>query len=170
MRLKFSLVLIILFSWQQIFSNVQHDFHETLLSLTWNSKSRTFEGSLIADSEHFAHCLSIFTGRTITLDHLEKEELDNKSLTVYLNHYIQLFQKGKKKNWKITVIEVTYADIIFHLETSKMSRKIKNISVTNSFMLNEFPNQKNLFQIAYNDEQTSYLFTSENQYHSFDLP
>lgn len=169
MRLKFGFVFIFLFGWQQNFSNVQHDFHETLLSLEWDSKSRIFKGSLMADSEHFAHCLSLFTGRTITLDHLEKEELDNKSLTAYLNYHIKFFHKGQKQDWKITVIEVTYADIIFQLETSKMPKKVKNISISNSFMIGEFPNQKNLFQVSIMDKQLSYLFTKENQYCSFDF-
>jgi len=141
-----------------------HDFHETLFSLEWNSKERKFQGSLIADSEHFSQSLSKFFNDQIQLDALEKAESDQKIITKYLNHHIKMYANGKQYHWEVSIIEVTYADIIIHVSSKKMPRKFSAISILNTFMLDEFPNQKNLLKVNYLNQPWSYLFRANDTF------
>lgn len=156
------MVIFGLFNFQ--FLEPGHDFHETLFSLEWNSKDRKFQGSLIADSEHFSQSLSKFFNTKIQLDALEEAESDKKLITKYLNHHIKMFAKGKQNNWEVTIIEVTYADIIIHISSEKMPKKLSAISMVNTFMFDEFPKQKNLLKINYLNQQWSYLFRSNDTF------
>lgn len=138
-----------------------HEFHTSLMTMSYEKESRAFEIEIEVDTEHFEQVINEVYETDIHLGESNEIEDCNDFIEAYLNE--TLFLKINKKIVGLSVekIEVDYALTIITLEPIKHKRRVKSINLENTYMLEKFPTQKNLVHIFYKDQKRSLLFDSQ---------
>lgn len=149
-------MLVILLS--LLFLAPSHDFHTSWMNMTYMEKNKEFEITWRTDTEHLEGVLTAFTGENI---HLESSTVEQhkSSIESYIEKNTDLHFNNQNKSLSISVIESTFAETIVHFKPIKCRGKLKNIQMTNTLLLAQFPNQKNMLQINYKGEMYSMLFS-----------
>lgn len=140
-----------------------HDFHTSWMNMTYNEDSKLFETTWRTDTEHLEGVLSAFSKQEI---HLENTSIEShKSLIYkYISSNTSLLFNGKQQDLAIDVIEVTFAEVIVHFKPFKYRKKLKTVSMENSLLQAQFPNQKNMVQINYKGNMYSMLLGGAKLY------
>lgn len=135
-----------------------HDFHTTFMNLTYQDDEKSFEIDLTVDTEHFEHVINEFSDTTLRLGEPNEHADADKWISKYIRKTIKVQMNGKNIPLELRVKEVNFAETTLHFKPVKHKRKLKNTSIRNSFMINDFPNQKNLVKINYKGNSKSMLF------------
>jgi len=141
----------------------QHDFHTSWMNMTYDEKSKEFDITWRTDTEHLEGVLTAYSGTNI---HLENASLqDYKSLiNKYINENTSCQFNEKTQSLTIDIVEVTFAEIIIHFKPIKCRRKLKTVSMHNTLLQKQFPNQKNMVQINYYGKMYSMLLGGTKLY------
>lgn len=134
-----------------------HDFHTSWMNLTFNEDVNRFEVFWQTNTEHLEGVLSAFSEQDIRLDDGSVDSL-KPILQKYLDQNTKLYFNKKFQDLSIAIVETTFAETTIHFKPIKCSRKLKEISMHNSLLISQFPNQKNMVQINYDGEMLSMLF------------
>jgi hypothetical protein len=132
----------------------QHDFHTSWMNMTYDEKNKEFEITWRTDTEHLEGAIQA---------HLKNSKFiltDSTSLSVltaYIDDNVNLTFNGKNQNLRVDIVESTFAETIIHFKPIKCRRKLKTVSMENSLLQAQFPNQKNMVQINYKGEMYSML-------------
>lgn len=124
--------------------------------MTYDEKGKAFDVSWRTDTEHLEGVLTAYGEEEV---HLENNTiLGHTPLIIkYINDHTDLYFNGKDQNLQIDIIEVTFAEVIIHFEPIKCRRKLKKVSMQNTLLQKQFPNQKNMVQINYKGKMYSML-------------
>jgi hypothetical protein len=131
-----------------------HDFHTSWMNMTYDEKNKEFDITWRTDTEHLEGAIQA---------HLKNQKfiLTNATsslvLTDYINDNVNLKFNGKNQNLRVDIVESTFAETIIHFKPIKCRRKLKTVSMENSLLQAQFPNQKNMVQINYKGEMYSML-------------
>jgi hypothetical protein len=141
----------------------QHDFHASWMNITYNEGSKSFESTWRTDTEHLEGVLTAYAEQEI---HLDNSTIGNYKLLI--NNYIKdnatLYLNAKNQNLTIDIIEVNFAETIVHFKPIKCRRKLKQVSMQNTLLQKQFPNQKNMVQLNYEGKMYSLLLGANKQY------
>lgn len=115
------------------------------------------------DTEHLETALTAFQKGEL--------HLENTSVEKYIpliNNYIQqntsLYINAKKQPLSIDLIEVTFSETIIHFKPQKCRKKLKSVSMENTLLQKQYPNQKNMVQLNYRGRMASMLLGSGKTY------
>jgi len=152
-----------------LFLNPTHEYHTSLMTMTYDKDTRAFEVEIEVDTEHFEEVVNEVYEMDIHLGEENEVEDVNDMIEAYLNESV--FLKINKKIIGLTVaeVDVDYSLTIIKLEPIKHKRKVKTIELESGYMLEKFPSQKNLVNIFYKEVQKSLLFDSQNSSESIRL-
>ena len=142
--------------------NAIHEFHTSLMGIVYNEDSRAFEIEIDVDTEHFEMVINEVYETDVHLGEPNEIEDLNDLIEAYLNEQITLRINNKIVGLTVSCKEVDYATTFITLEPIAHKRKVKSISLINTYMLEKYPAQKNLVHIYYRDEKRSLLFDSSN--------
>jgi len=153
-------LIFILFA--TLFLYPSHEYHTSLMTMSYDKETKSFRLELEADTEHFEEVINDVYETDIHLGEDNELEDSDDLIEAYLNE--SLFLKMNKKIIGLTVseVKVDYAVTIITLEPIRHRRKVKRIDLENTFMLEKFPKQNNLVHIFYKDDKKSLLFDNEN--------
>lgn len=139
----------------------EHDFHTTFMNITYQDDKKVFEIDLTTDTEHFEHVINQWADTTIKLG--EPSEIKNADALInrYIKQHIKLQLNGKAIPLYLDVKQVNFAETSLHFKAVKHKRKVKRVKMHNTFMINDFPNQKNLVKFNYRGISNNLLFTDK---------
>tara|TARA_B110000902_G_scaffold252634_1_gene314310 strand:+ start:2563 stop:2976 length:414 start_codon:yes stop_codon:yes gene_type:complete len=123
--------------------NMTYDEKNKEVKITWRTDTEHLEGAIQA---HLKNSKFILTDST-----------SSSVLTGYINDNVNLNFNGKNQNLRVDIVESTFAETIIHFKPIKCRRKLKTVSMENSLLQAQFPNQKNMVQINYKGEMYSML-------------
>ena len=133
------------------------------MNITYNEKSKVFESNWRTDTEHLEGVLTAYAEKEI---HLDNSTTDDHKLLI--NNYIEdnstLYLNAKNHNLIIDIIEVNFAETIVHFKPIKCRRKLRQVSMKNTLLQKQFPNQKNMVQVNYKGKMYSLLLGAKKQY------
>jgi len=156
------MMIYLLISFVSLFgiSNL-HDYHSTLLSMQYNTTTKSFEMELTIETDHFEYALN---KHFVTDIHLgETKELENCDglITTYLNQTIQLHINKKPIELQVSNKWVDYGITTIEFVPIYHKKKVRRIEMKNKMMFEQFPRQQNLVQIFYKKEKAGWLFGGE---------
>ena len=138
-----------------------HDFHTTILNFTYLDDEKTFQIDLKVDTEHLEYSVNKAYDVVLKLGEPDEDAKANSLLTKYIKEHIQCSMNGKKVDLSLDFKEVNFAETVLHLVPHCQKRKLKSIEMHNSFMISDFPSQKNLVSFYYKGQSKSMLFDIE---------
>jgi hypothetical protein len=144
-----NLILSILFT-----LTPQHDFHTSWMNMTYDEKNKEFEITWRTDTEHLEGAIQAHLKNS---KFILTDSTSSSVLTAYINDNVNLNFNGKNQNLRVDIVESTFAETIIHFKPIKCRRKLKTVSMENSLLQAQFPNQKNMVQINYKGEMYSML-------------
>lgn len=147
-----------------------HDFHTTILNLTYQDDKKTFSIDLRLDTEHIEYVLNKTYDVKLNLGESNEDPMANQLLEDYLNTHIRTQLNGRTINLKIEQKEVNFADTYIHFKAFGFKKKLKEVKMHNSFMINDFPSQKNLVKVNYKGISKNMLFDLEHADLSVQFP
>jgi len=139
----------------------EHDFHTSWMNLTYQNDSKKFEIFWQTDTEHLEGVVSAFSKQDVTLNEGSVDSL-RSILQSYLDEHTELRFNSKSQDLIIEIVETTFAETTIHFKAIKCKKKLKEISMYNSVLISQFPNQKNMVQINYGSEMNSMLFDQKH--------
>ncbi len=141
----------------------QHDFHTSWMNMTYNEDKKVFETTWRTDTEHLEGVLTAYGKKDI---HLEDHTIPQHKALIskYLSDHTNLSFNGNNQKLRIEIIEVTFAETIIHFYPIKCRRKLKTVSMHNTLLQKQFPNQKNMVQINYKGKMYSMLLGGTKLY------
>lgn len=139
----------------------EHDFHTTFMNITYQDDEKVFEIDLTMDTEHFEYSINQWADTTIRLG--EPSEISNADYLInkYIKQNISLKVNGKSIPMTLELKQVNFAETTLHFKTVKHKKKVKHVKMRNTFMINNFPNQKNLVKFNYKGVSNNMLFTDK---------
>lgn len=141
----------------------QHDFHTSWMNMTYNENSKNFDITWRTDTEHLEGVLTAFQKKDIHLDNTTIKEHE-KGILSYISANTSLILNKSKQILEIDFIEVNFAETIVHFTPIKCRKKLKMVSMENTLLLAQFPNQKNMVQINYLGKMYSMLLGGTKVY------
>jgi hypothetical protein len=144
-----NLILSILFT-----LTPQHDFHTSWMNMTYDEKNKEFDITWRTDTEHLEGAIQAHLKNS---KFILTDSTSSSVLTAYINDNVNLNFNGKNQNLRVDIVESTFAETIIHFKPIKCRRKLKTVSMENSLLQAQFPNQKNMVQINYKGEMYSML-------------
>lgn len=145
-----------------------HDFHTSWMNFTYDEKNKVFEGEWRTDTEHLEGVLNAFSNKEI---HLENSSVEQhiELINNYINKNCRLQINQLNKALQVDIVEVNFAETVVHFKPIKQRKKMKSIQMTNTLLIAQFPNQKNMVQINYKGTMNSMLFDGVNTNSSLKL-
>jgi hypothetical protein len=131
-----------------------HDFHTSWMNMTYDEKNKEFEITWRTDTEHLEGAIQAHLKNS---KFILTDSTSSSVLSTYINDNVNLKFNGKNQNLRVDIVESTFAETIIHFKPIKCRRKLKTVSVENSLLQAQFPNQKNMVQINYKGEMYSML-------------
>jgi hypothetical protein len=131
-----------------------HDFHTSWMNMTYDEKNKEFEITWRTDTEHLEGAIQAHLKNS---KFILTDSTSSSVLTAYINDNVNLNFNGKNQNLRVDIVESTFAETIIHFKPIKCRRKLKTVSMENSLLQAQFPNQKNMVQINYKGEMYSML-------------
>ena len=144
-----NLILSILFT-----LTPQHDFHTSWMNMTYDEKNKEFDITWRTDTEHLEGAIQAHLKNS---KFILTDSTSSSVLRTYINDNVNLNFNGKNQNLRVDIVESTFAETIIHFKPIKCRRKLKTVSMENSLLQAQFPNQKNMVQINYKGEMYSML-------------
>jgi hypothetical protein len=144
-----NLILSILFT-----LTPQHDFHTSWMNMTYDEKNKEFDITWRTDTEHLEGAIQAHLKNS---KFILTDSTSSSVLSTYINDNVNLNFNGKNQNLRVDIVESTFAETIIHFKPIKCRRKLKTVSMENSLLQAQFPNQKNMVQINYKGEMYSML-------------
>ncbi len=134
-----------------------HDFHTSWMNFTYNEKQKEFDITWRTDTEHLEGVLTAFANEEI---HLENRTVEQHIDLIdrYINKHCKIKMNGKHRPLVIAIVEVNFAETVVHFSPIKQRKKLRKIEVTNTLLISQFPNQKNMVQLNYKGKIQSMLF------------
>jgi hypothetical protein len=132
----------------------QHDFHTSWMNMTYDEKNKEFEITWRTDTEHLEGAIQAHLKNS---KFILTDSTSSSVLTAYIDDNVNLNFNGKNQNLRVDIVESTFAETIIHFKPIKCRRKLKTVSMENSLLQAQFPNQKNMVQINYKGEMYSML-------------
>ena len=132
----------------------QHDFHTSWMNMTYNEKNKEFDITWRTDTEHLEGAIQAHLKNS---KFILTDSTSSSVLTAYIDDNVNLNFNGKNQNLRVDIVESTFAETIIHFKPIKCRRKLKTVSMENSLLQAQFPNQKNMVQINYKGEMYSML-------------
>jgi hypothetical protein len=131
-----------------------HDFHTSWMNMTYDEKNKEFDITWRTDTEHLEGAIQAHLKNS---KFILTDSTRSSVLSTYINDNVNLKFNGKNQNLRVDIVESTFAETIIHFKPIKCRRKLKTVSVENSLLQAQFPNQKNMVQINYKGEMYSML-------------
>ncbi len=144
-----NLILSILFT-----LTPQHDFHTSWMNMTYDEKNKEFDITWRTDTEHLEGAIQAHLKNS---KFILTDSTSSSVLSTYINDNVNLNFNGKNQNLRVDIVESTFAETIIHFKPIKCRRRLKTVSMENSLLQAQFPNQKNMVQINYKGEMYSML-------------
>jgi hypothetical protein len=144
-----NLILSILFT-----LTPQHDFHTSWMNMTYDEKNKEFDITWRTDTEHLEGAIQAHLKNS---KFILTDSTSSSVLSAYIDDNVNLNFNGKNQNLRVDIVESTFAETIIHFKPIKCRRKLKTVSMENSLLQAQFPNQKNMVQINYKGEMYSML-------------
>jgi hypothetical protein len=132
----------------------QHDFHTSWMNMTYDEKNKEFEITWRTDTEHLEGAIQAHLKNS---KFILTDSTSSSVLSAYIDDNVNLNFNGKNQNLRVDIVESTFAETIIHFKPIKCRRKLKTVSMENSLLQAQFPNQKNMVQINYKGEMYSML-------------
>ena len=145
-----------------------HDFHTSWMNMTYMEDSKHFEIMWRTDTEHLEGVLTAFAEKSIKLETNTVDE-HRKLLSDYIKTNTRLTLNKNQQNLEIDIVEVTFAETIVHFKPIKCRRKLKSVSMQNTLLQAQFPNQKNMVQVNYKGKMYSMLLGNGKVYESVSI-
>lgn len=126
------------------------------MNITHNEDKKILETQWTTDLEHLEYCISEKFKTNVVFENTHPD-----AVVSYLNGYIQehiiLELNGKKQKFQVAFFELNITEITVHFKPIKCRRPLKELAMTNTLLIKEFPNQKNMVQLNYKGEMHSML-------------
>lgn len=135
-----------------------HDFHTSLMNISYEADKKSFEIDLTVDTEHFEEAVNATYYTDIRLGELNEHDSCDFYIDAYINKHISAKFNKRNKKLKLAVKEVNYAETTLHFEDVCFKRKLKYLEMENTFLMPHFPSNKNLIKIHYKEQSESMLF------------
>jgi hypothetical protein len=132
----------------------QHDFHTSWMNMTYDEKNKKFDITWRTDTEHLEGAIQAHLKNS---KFILTDSTSSSVLSAYIDDNVNLNFNGKNQNLRVDIVESTFAETIIHFKPIKCRRKLKTLSMENSLLQAQFPNQKNMVQINYKGEMYSML-------------
>jgi len=135
-----------------------HDYHSSIMNFEYNSEKKVFEIDFEVPTDHFEEVLQHhFKLPNFKID--EDAAESNRLIEKYLSKTIYIDINNKKQSLEIYRKEVDYAiTTLYFNDIAYKKRKLKKVSIQNTFLIDYFEGQKNLINIYYKGEKESLIF------------
>ena len=133
------------------------------MNITYNEKSKVFESNWRTDTEHLEGVLTAYAEKEIHLDN-STSGIHKMLINNYITDNSALYLNAKNQNLIIDIIEVNFAETIVHFKPIKCRHKLKQVSMQNTLLQKQFPNQKNMVQVNYKGKTYSLLLGANKLY------
>ncbi len=138
----------------------QHDFHTSWMTMTLDENKKQFEVEWRTDTEHLEAVLSERANEEV---HLSDSSTNDLLILLYISENLDIKFNGKKQRIGVATVEVNFSETIVHLKPIKCRRKLKDIEIGNTLLIDSFPNQSNMVQINFKGKMYSMLFNETNK-------
>ncbi|MEY2924519.1 MAG: hypothetical protein RLZZ337_1067 [Bacteroidota bacterium] len=138
-----------------------HDFHTSWMNFTYDEKKHELIGEWRTDTEH----LEATIAKRINQEDFKLSDTMVQvpyGLALYLSEHLKLKINGKPIALQIAQLEVNFAETTIHFKPIKKRCNIKSVTMKNTLLTSQFPNQQNMFQLNYKGKMYSLLFSSIN--------
>ncbi len=139
-----------------------HDYYASITDLAFNPDQKRFEIHIELDTEDLEHSLNAIHQTDVHLG--ESKEIDNidELIANYLKENLNLQINQKEIELQFEDKEVDFTLTHVYLNTPSIKKKIKNIAIENTLLLEHFPAQQNILHLTYHQQLESHLFNKEN--------
>ena len=137
-----------------------HDFHTSWMNITHNEDKKVLETNWTTDLEHLEYCVSEKFKTEIVFENTHPDAV-NDYLNAYLQEQATLLLNGKRQKLQVAFFELNITEITVHFKPIKCRRPLKELAMTNTLLIKEFPNQKNMVQLNYKGKMYSMLLGKE---------
>ena len=138
------------------------------MNMTYDESSKSFETTWRTDTEHLEGVLTAYEGKEINLESTSIES--HKGLiNRYISDNVSLTLNTCNQQLEVAIVEVTFAETIVHFVPIKHRRKVKTVTMNNTLLQAQFPNQKNMVQINYCGKMYSMLLGGNKLYEEVEI-
>lgn len=160
--LKHPMFKLILLSLWALYGSSVHEFHTSLMDLTYDKETKSFLMEIEVDTEHFEQVLNEVYEMDVHLGEDNEVEDLNDLIEAYFNEQLFLQINGKIIGLTVSELEVDYAHTHITFEAIKQRRRVKKIYLENTYMLEAFSEQQNLVNIYYKKKKRALLFDTSH--------
>jgi hypothetical protein len=136
------------------------------MNMTYDEKSKEFDITWRTDTEHLEGAIQAHIDNA---SFVSTDSTSSAVLSAYIEDNVNLNFNGKNQNLRVDIIESTFAETIIHFKPIKCRKKLKSVSMKNTLLQAQFPNQKNMVQINYKGKMYSMLLGGVKVYDEVEI-
>ena len=140
-----------------------HDFHTTILNFVYDADEKSYQIDLEVDTEQFSYALDRTYGRNLRMGEPDEDPACDSLIQALVNAQIQCRLNRRSIRFELDTKEVTFAESVLHFKPVRYRWKLCKMHMDNNLLIDFFPKQKNLVNLAYKDRKYSMLFDFEHR-------